>query len=74
MLHQVKDQYACTGEDGRDVTVYELQETVKQSPLSGPVKNIDGAKTLETEDGKAVNALPDGTFKIVASGEILTKR
>ena len=61
-----------TGNLGFQGTVDLYEEIVTMGTRNGPVELGGGIKRRETNTGFNVNALADGTFLIVQTGEILT--
>ncbi len=61
------NQFMATGEDGRSVPILVWQKMIEAGQ-----RTIPGRKKMETEDGDHVNPNEDGTYEIVATGEILT--
>lgn len=59
--------------DGRPVVVYEFTEVIPSGTYGDPDATEDGLKSLRLESGGPVNFNPDGTFTIVATGEVLKR-
>lgn len=64
-------KFTAYGDDGQDYTIYIYTNFIDAGTLSNPRDEMEGLKELRTSDGKAVNWLSKGEYKIVVTDVIL---
>jgi hypothetical protein len=65
------DRFECEDETGSQYVVVELQHYSIWKPMSGPLEEKPTVKEYRLLDGRDVEIVSEGTFKIIATDEII---
>lgn len=66
-------RFPALAEDGAAHTVVEVTAYIQMVTFRGPAGWVPEDKSFRLADGSPVEALPDGTFRVVATGALLTR-
>jgi len=72
MIREVR-RFTGTGDDGQTYTVVELVEVIHAGTMRNPDFTFESEPVLELDNGLAVDAIDNDTFKVVPTGVIVKK-
>ena len=64
---------SVVGHDGRELTVIEMREDIRHTPLSGEPNILKGTRRYFLEDEISLTAWSDGNFSVDQTGELLLR-
>jgi len=67
-----RGSFTAVDEEGHEHTIHIYVDVVDAATMGDPNAEIEGLKSLKTEDGGNVNRLEKGKYQIVQTGQILT--
>ena len=67
------DEFTAIDEHGNRFTVVEFQEFIENKTLTGLNPPVKGLKELRLDDGRHVNFISEGVYKIVESNTIIRR-
>jgi hypothetical protein len=60
--------FTALGDDGCEYTLHVYTNYISKRTLSDGNREVEGIKQVQTSDGKKVNCLGNGNFRIVSTG------
>jgi hypothetical protein len=67
------NEFKTQSPDGKTVMIYEFTEFLDAGSFKEPNARVEGLKSFYTADGKHVNFISEGEYKIVETGVILRR-
>ena len=67
------NEFKTKSSDGKTVIIYEFTEFLDAGSFEKPNAIVEGLKSFLTADGKHVNFISEGEYKIVETGIILRR-
>jgi hypothetical protein len=62
------NEFKTQSQDGKTVMIYEFTEFLDAGSFKKPNARVEGLKSFLTSDGKHVNFIGEGEYKIVETG------
>lgn len=72
MLKEI-DRFKAKSASGKEYLIIVTQKFIDASTADDPNAIIPGLKSAKTADGRFLNFIDENTFKLVDTGEILTR-
>jgi hypothetical protein len=69
---QHKQSFPAVDEHGASHTLNVFVEILDARTFGNPHGEVEGIKSIRTQDGMAVNRLDKGSYQIVSTGQILS--
>ncbi len=66
-------EFLAVADDGQTFTIEEFTVFLNAGSMRNPNEEIAGLKSLRTSDGRSVNVIGEGEYKIVGTGVKLRK-
>ncbi len=70
---QESDRFLAKTDNGKEYIIIQYQEYIDVSSHDNPNDEIEGLKSLRTDDGLHVNVIDSKTFKVVETNELIRK-
>ena len=67
------ERFSTRIDNGKEYIIIQYQEYIDASSFDNPNAEIEGLKSLRTDDGLHVNFIDSKTFKVVETNEIVRK-
>ena len=67
------NEFKTQSPDGKTFMIYEFTEFLDAGNFEEPNVKVEGLKSFNTADGKHVNFISEGEYKIVETGVILRR-
>ena len=67
------NEFKTQSPDGKTVIIYEFTEFLDAGSFEKPNSRVEGLKSFHTADGKHVNFIGEGEYKIIETGVILRR-
>ncbi|MCJ7814203.1 MAG: hypothetical protein MUP34_02140 [Candidatus Atribacteria bacterium] len=72
-IKEKTNEFMTLSTDGKTVMIYEFTEFFDVRVFKNLNERVEGLKSFKTADGRHVNFISEGEYKIVETGEILKR-